>query len=44
MLSDEDVENGKPNGKVEDLVLVDAVDVGMDVVFEKACEAMVVKV
>ena len=44
MLSDEDIENGKPNGKVEDLVLVDAVDVGMDVVFEKACEAMVVKV
>ncbi|KLO09152.1 P-loop containing nucleoside triphosphate hydrolase protein [Schizopora paradoxa] len=41
MLTDGDVENGKPNGVVENLLLVDCEAMSMDDVFGKSCEAIV---
>ena len=40
MLTDGDVENGKPNGVVDRLLLVDCEAMSMDDVFERSCEAI----
>ena len=40
MLTDNDLEHGVPNGKVSNLLLIDAYEVGMDDIFRKSCEAI----